>query len=201
MPNLEIYWKTFTNYPSDEEATGDGFDNNMQAIYNTILDANINITDCAIYGIIVAAWAIGNMNPARIKEDFFYDPDDFSITYDSKGLWGSQAYPAQTGNIQTSALISNILNDSHYTPYSDDNYETPSLSEYISLENDSMAGFYWIVNYCASEYYQESFVFDEYIDWCITAYEVVEEYFQTHGRKLNPVFLAILKKKRKRWWK
>lgn len=201
MPDLEIYWKTFTNYPSDEGATGDGFDNNMQAIYNIILDSNIEITDCAIYGIIAAAWTIGEMNPARIRPDFFYDPVDYEITYDSKGLWGSQAYPVQTGNIQTMALIANILNGSHYTTYSDEDYDTPSLSDYLSLENDNMACFYWVVNYCAAYYYQKSFVFSEYIDWCITAYEIVEEYFQTHSRKLNPVFLAILKKKRKRWWK
>ena len=97
--------------------------------------------------------------------------------------------------------IKNSMLQKGMTLYSDEDYETPSLSDYLSLENDNMACFYWVVNYCAADYYQKSFVFSEYIDWCVTAYEVVEEYFLTHSRKLNPVFLAILKKKRKRWWK
>jgi len=211
MPNYEppftIYWTTFYTTLTTQPIEAQHQDDNIEAIYNIIKNSSLTITDYAIYGIIAASWAVAGLNPARIRHDYLIIDPDVPTTATGYGLWMDiRQDPDSAGYRETTDLINNILHGGHYSHYNDPSQippiDTPTLAEYLESDDDNLLGWYWVLNYVHYRYaITEDLLTAEYKQFCADTYDAIKQYITTNPRRLNPVFIAFLKKRKKRWWR
>lgn len=202
MPSpFTLYWTTFYLDDPDSDVPQDKAFDNASAIYNIIKSSNLTISDYAIYGIISASWIISGLNPARFEADYYtvsQNPPEYA---DGEGLWLDDNNISLDGYEQTQQLISNIEDGAHYHAYRPDLHETPTLSEYLAYNDDNRLAWWWIVSYSYYHFIKDTNkLTPEYQDYCALIYDRFKTYIETHPRKLNPAFIAFLKKRKKRWW-
>ena len=206
-PPFTILWTTFSNALPGEGVNATQLYDNTEAIFNIISSSNLTITKYAIVGIATAAYVFSGMNPARVITDgitISVDPVETATAY---GLWGSiydTDYPY--GYEQTETVINNIQRGNHYSQYLDPvsipPIDTPSLSDFLQSGNDSKLGWYWILNYILYRYVRtDRFLSSSFITTCERRYTQLLDYIDNNPRKFNPVALAILAKKKRRWWR
>lgn len=207
QPLFTIYWSHFTNGPSNQSIDRQHLWDNVEAIYNIIRNSDLEITDFAIYGIIAGSWAVGGLNPARVRADYLVIDPDVPTLKTGHGLWMDaidDEFPH--GYQQTERLINNIDYSRHYSAYVDPfaipPITTPSLNQFLQSRDNATLAWYWVLNYTLYRYQRSpSFLTDSYKEFCAESYEAVKEYITTYPRKINPEAIALFKKKRKRWWR
>ena len=207
IPPFTVYWSSFTNASPSSSIDRQHLWDNVEAIYNIISHSDLTITEAAIYGIIAGSWAAGGLNPTRFRENYLLVDPDIPTVRNGYGLWMDNSYDDQDdpqGYRQTEILINNILNGRHYRPYSDfeQGITTPTLSEYLSARDNPALAWYWVLNYTHYAYViTDNLLTAEYQEFCAESYNAIKEYITTTQRKINPVAIAIFKKRKKRWWK
>lgn len=209
MPNAQpftLLWTTFTNAPAGQSVPTSDVELNVEAIYNIFSESGLTITKYAVVGIIAASYVFAGLNPARVIQDGLVTSDSPVTTATAYGLWGDiNNTNLDDGYTQTQKVITDISHTRHYSKYSDffavPPIDTPSLSDYLSSGNDRDLGWYWILNYILYNYVRTPGYFTyAFITECRDAYTDFLYYINNTPRQYNPVAIAILKKRKRKWY-
>lgn len=196
-PPFTVYWSTFFNAPANQSVDSTHQSDNIEAIYNIIKNSALTITDYAIYGIIAASWAVAGLNPARLRNGYLVTDPTVPTSITGYGLWMDESKDSDdAGYRETEQLITNVSNGLHYNEYIN-----ISLTDYLTSNDNNNLAWYWILNYVHYRYTKtDDLLTEEYQTYCAEIYDSIKQYITTNPRKINIASIALIKKRKKRWW-
>lgn len=202
MPKPFWYYVDFITSPV---TTAEQYQN-IESIRGMLLGNNVQMTIYAMAGIITAAYIVSNLETNHVGHIWNYIADRTPPYRDSYGLWQQFGYdpddPPTTfadGITQCDVIIDLCNTGNGYVPRDDNR---TSLSSFLSSTDNDYLGLIFVKN-AVVRYDIPPGVFDnpDYITAGREAYTQILTYLLTNDPKINPASIAILKKKRKRWWK
>lgn len=187
---------------SNNDIVGNERLHNIESIRNIIISEGLTDNIYAITAIATATILASGINPRAVRSDLLakYRPDGTVINYDSYGLMMNRGLTGwDNGYDEMVRIINDLKTGENYSPIDNNN---TTISDILNSVYNPNYGAVFFKNYTFYDGYIIPSFFSD-MTWynnALNMYDYVYAYYDTHYPQINYTSLAILKKRKRKWY-